>query len=247
MEHGEYQRLFELEETLWWFRGMERISTTLLDRFVGDGPLRILDAGCGTGGMLQSLRGRGWVTGVDASAEALRLGRQRSDAVIVRGSVDALPFRSASFDLVTSFDVIYHRNVPDDEKALSEIARVLRPGGTLLIRVPAFEKLRSRHDEAVHTRQRYEKSELTDKVIRSGLETIFTSFANCLLFPVALVRRSAERWRAPRRDSSEVEAVSPLLDRVLYLPLRTESWLLKWAPLPFGLSLVVVARKPAKP
>lgn len=245
MEQGEYRRLYELEENLWWFRGMEQISAALLDRFVdSERQLDLLDAGCGTGGMLSALTRYGTATGLDLSRDALRFARKRNDAALTRGSVTNLPFTDDSFDLVTSFDVLYHLSVRDDVEALREIARVIRPGGTLLVRVPAFEALRSRHDEAVHTRQRYGKQELTEKLRSAGLEPVFVSFANCLLFPVAVLRRGAERMFGSGREGSEVEAVGPVLNKMLLLPLRIEAWLLRRTALPFGLSLVAVARKP---
>ena len=245
MEQGEYRRLYELEDNLWWFRGMEQISAALLDRFVdAERKLDLLDAGCGTGGMLSALTRYGTATGLDLSQDALRFARKRDHAALTRGSVTKLPFTDDCFDLVTSFDVFYHLGVRDDVEALREIARVIRPAGTFLVRVPAFESLRSQHDEAVHTRQRYGKQELTEKLRSAGLEPVFVSFANCLLFPVAVLRRGAERVFGSGREGSEVEAVGPVLNKMLLLPLRIEAWLLRRTALPFGLSLVAVARKP---
>ena len=245
MEQGEYRRLYELEENLWWFRGMEQISMALLDRFVdSERKLDVLDAGCGTGGMLSALTHYGTATGLDRSQTALRFARERNHGSLTRGSVARLPFANDSFDLVTSFDVLYHLGVSDDVEALREIARVIRPGGTLLVRVPAFESLRSQHDEAVHTRQRYGKQELTEKLRSAGLEPVFVSFANCLLFPVAVLRRGAERVFGSGREGSEVAAVGAVLNKTLLVPLRIEAWLLRRTALPFGLSLVAVAKRP---
>lgn len=246
MEQGEYRRLYELENDLWWFRGMKTISLALLDRFVGsETKLDVLDVGCGTGGMLRALERFGRVTGLDYSEDALRFARARDRAALARGSVGRLPFAGESFDLVTSFDVLYHLGVNDDVEALREIARVLRPGGILLVRVPAFERLWSQHDEAVHTRQRYGKRELTDKLRSAGFQPVFVSFANFLLFPIAVLRRGAERVLGSSRPGSEVEAVGPKLNEILLWPLRIEAWWLRRAPLPFGLSLVAVARNRA--
>lgn len=246
MEREEYLRLYELEDELWWFRGMREVSLTLLERFTpASNPpsRRVLDAGCGTGGMLAALRRFGHVTGLDESSDAVRLASRRAEAPIVRGSVSALPFATGSFDVATSFDVLYHLGVADDEGALAEIARVTRSGGTVLVRVPAYDRLRSRHDEAVHTRQRYGRRELTDKIRRAGLEPVFVSFANSLLFPLALVRRSLERARSPRRRGSEVEPIFAPLNALFFSALRLEARWLRRFSLPFGLSLVAVARK----
>jgi ubiquinone/menaquinone biosynthesis C-methylase UbiE len=246
MELEEYERLYDLENDLWWFRGMRAISIGLLERHLSKrSGLRILDAGCGTGGMIETLATLGAVTGMDASGEALGWARRRKGTPLVHGSVTALPFRDDSFDLVTSFDVLYHANVADDAVALTEIARVLRPGGSFLVRVPAYDKLRSRHDEAVHTRQRYEKRELVAKLRASRLEPVVVTFANSFLFPIALARRLAERLFPPRRSSSEVERVPWVLDKLLGTPLLLEARIVRYVSLPFGLSLVCLAKKAA--
>ncbi len=244
MELKEYERLYELENDLWWFRGMRAISMALLERHLSKcSGLRVLDAGCGTGGMIETLATLGAVAGMDASGEALAWARRGKGTSLVQGSVTALPFSDDSFDLITSFDVLYHANVADDAVALAEIARVLRPGGSFLVRVPAYDKLRSRHDEAVHTRQRYEKKELVAKLRAARLEPVVVTFANCFLFPVALARRLAERLFPPRRSGSEVERVPWVFDKLLATPLLIEAGIVRYVSLPFGLSLVSLAKK----
>jgi SAM-dependent methyltransferase len=244
VESDEYRKLFELETDLWWFRGMKEISFALLDRFVPSAsPIRILDAGCGTGGMLVELRKRGSVLGVDASEDAIRFASARSPVPLTRGSVSALPFTTGSFDLVTSFDVLYHLNVHDDGVALVELARVLRPNGALLLRVPAFDRLKGRHDVAVHTRKRYGRRELIRKLRTAGFDPVFVSFANCVLFPVAVFRRGIERIWDRGTVGSEVEPASPILNALLLSILRLEARVIRFTRLPFGLSLVAVARK----
>jgi SAM-dependent methyltransferase len=244
MERDEYQRLFQLEDTLWWFRGMREISDVLLRRFFRefDPETRILDAGCGTGGMLTHLKMWGRPIGLDYSAEAIRFARDRTSSPLARGDVLRLPFAPNSFDLVTSFDVLYHARVQDDENALREAARVLRPHGLLLLRVPALDWLRGRHDDAVHTRHRYGKRELESKLQQAGFRILFVSYANFLLLPFALLRRGTESLR-PGRRGSEVEPVSSFLNHILYGVMWLEARWIRFATLPLGLSLVAVARK----
>src|SRR5262245_15015440 len=144
MERSEYAVMAAVEDRHWWYGGMRAIAAALLDEAYRErGSLSILDAGCGTGGNALFLRRYGTVVGIDLAAEATELGGQRLPGVLARGSVIELPFADASFDLVTSFDVLYHRAVSDEHGALRETARVLRPGGRLLIRLPAYEFLRS--------------------------------------------------------------------------------------------------------
>jgi SAM-dependent methyltransferase len=244
VEKEEYQKLHELEDRLWWFAGMRAISLSLIERFVPHAsPLAILDVGCGTGGMMPHLERFGTVVGVDLSDRALSFAKRREQGKLVQAGLPSLPFASESFDLLTSFDVIYHRSVVDDVEALSEMARLLRPGGKLLLRVPAYDWLRGRHDHAVHTRHRYGKRELREKLSRAGLEPSYLSHANCLLFPVAVAMRFAEGILNPKDGGSDVKEVSPLLNRLLTAVLRLEAAILRLWSLPFGLSLVAVAAR----
>lgn len=248
MEPDEYQRLYRLESELWWFRGMAEISMALIERYSSadfDDGLRTLDVGCGTGGMLTRLGRLGPAVGIDAASEATRLAKKRYSGPVLQADAGFLPFRSESFDLLTSFDVLYHAKIPDDRSVIREMVRVLRPAGTLLLRVPAFDRLRGRHDAAVHTRHRYGKRELVGKLQSARLRPLFVSFVNCFLFPVALIRRGTERFRRVRTKGSEVEAVSPFLNELLFRILLLESKVVRFAPLPVGLSLVAVARKEA--
>jgi SAM-dependent methyltransferase len=248
MEKEEYRRLFELEDHLWWFAGMNEISLSLLERFCPQTrPLSILDAGCGTGGMLPHLTGYGPTVGIDLSRDALDFAHRRETGHLARASLDQLPFPAETFDLVTSFDVIYHRAIPDDEVALTEIARVLRPGGTLLLRVPAHEGLRSQHDEAVHTRQRYGRTEVVDKLRRIGFRPLYVTYANCFLFPIAAVKRLVEGHLPGGKEGSDVKPVPAILNRLLLSVLRLEARVVKRFRLPFGLSLIAVASRQPHP
>jgi SAM-dependent methyltransferase len=245
MEPEEYRRLFDLEDRLWWFLGMRRVSSTLLDRYLCETKYQrsILDAGCGTGGMLKTLNHYGQAFGVDASMQALRFASQRAVAPLVQADVVRLPFASESFDLVTSFDVIYHSRVSSDDEVLLEMRRVLRPNGLIMLRVPALKLFRGRHDVAVHTRHRYRRRELKKKLNQAGFALEFVSYLNCFLLPLAILRRGVERLLHPEHQGSEVEPIAPWLNQTLYRVLMLEAKWIRFGRLPFGLSLVAVARK----
>ena len=245
-----YGIMREVEDAHWWFDAMEAITTRLLRRC---GPWTVrdaLDAGCGTGRnlvFLSRLYGpQTTVTGVDYSPVALGHCQGRGLARLVRGSVDALPLRADSFDLVTSFDVLTAGTV-DDAAALREMARVLRPGGRLLMRVAAYDFLRSRHDREWNIVRRYRRGSLRRKLADAGLRVLVSSYANTWLFPVALVKRGSEVFRAPSEETSDLQIGAgrgwmPTLLRALMTSER------RWVAaglLPFGLSLYALAEKPA--
>ncbi len=244
MEKEQYEILYRLEESHWWYLGMRRMVDSLLQPYLDrDRPLRILDAGCGTGGMVKHLQQFGTVVGLDLSDDALALCRRRDLPHLSRGSVERLPFAGDSFDLLTSLDVLYHRAVVDDWLALSEFYRVLRPGGVLLLRVPAYDWLRGAHDVAVHTRHRYSHRELVLKLYGSGFRLQKLTYANALLFPVAAAKRLVEDSRHPLR--LDLEMPSPVINRLLLGVLSLESALMRRVSFPWGLSLVAVAVKPS--
>src|SRR5262245_40242611 len=152
MDREQYAIMYEVEQTHWWYRGMRRSTRALLRRYLRSGQTyEILDAGCGTGGTTEDLYEFGRVTGIDFSTDALGFAASRGIGRLVRGSVEQLPFPDHTFDLVTSFDVIYHRAVIDERAALAEFRRVLRPGGLALVRLPAYDWLRGAHDVVIHT------------------------------------------------------------------------------------------------
>ncbi|HYU18716.1 MAG TPA: class I SAM-dependent methyltransferase [Chloroflexota bacterium] len=252
MEREQYDLMFRQEERHWWYVGMRRISIALLDRFPPRQPepngdtasrLEILDAGCGSGGMTRYLAERGRVTGMDLSPRALTFARCRRVERLVRGSIDALPIRSASFDLVTSFDVLYHLAVADDVVALEELHRVLRPGGVLLIRVPAYDWIRGAHDDAVHTRHRYTRQELVAKMRASGLVVEHASYANSLLFPLAPAKRFLERRNGGGGGVTDLWLPPGPLNRLLAELLALEAALVSTTGLRWGLSVFAVGRR----
>jgi SAM-dependent methyltransferase len=248
MEREQYDLMYRQEERHWWYVGMRRISAALLDRYVlaacaaRRDRLDILDAGCGSGGMTRFLGRRGRVTGVDLAPQAVELAARRGVPRLVRASVTALPLRSASFDLVTSFDVLYHLEVEDDRAALRELHRVLRPGGLLLIRLPAYDWIRGAHDEAVHTRHRYTRRELAGKLAAVGFRVEHARYANSLLFPLAPAKRLLERRNGAGRATDLWRPPEPL-NRLLADLLALEAAPISGRGLPWGLSVFAVARR----
>jgi len=243
---GEYAAMYQVEDWHWWYVGMRRVADALLRRcFNGRaGALDILDAGCGTGGNSAHLRAYGRVFGIDVADEALCYARRRPDLGLARGSVEYLPFRDASFDLVVSNDVVCHRSVADDRRAVAEFARVLRPGGVVYLQLPAFDRLRSHHDVAVQTAHRYTRREVERLLDAAGLRVRRTTYVNALLFPAAAAWRMAHKTVRPDAvERSDVRPVSRPLNAALRLALSLEAPVVRVGDLPFGLSVVGVAEK----
>jgi SAM-dependent methyltransferase len=244
---AEYERMFEAEETQWWYAGMRAIGLAVLEpplaRLADGHPLDILDAGCGTGLNLRHLGEHGRALGVDLSPEALRFCRRRGVSA-ARASVLALPFPEGTFDCVTSFDVLYHTWVEDDQAAARELARVLRPGGLLLLRVPALRMLRGAHDQAVHGRHRYSGNEVRALLAGAGLGVERVTYCNTFLFPIVALRRTLDRLTG--RTGSDVAFLPAPLEWTFRHALLAEAALLKRGlGLPIGASVMALARKPA--
>lgn len=246
MEIEHFQVMYEMEDTYWWYVGMRGIFLSLIDRHYQERRnLRILDAGCGTGGNLGHLRRYGQVTGIDISSEAIRFCRlrDRDDCGLVKSSLTSLPFHDEVFDLVTSFDVLCY--IDDDMLALHELSRVLKPGGRLIVNLPAYGLLHSEHDVAVHVERRYTKSQVAEMMEKAGLTVEKITYANTVLFPFEAAVRIARKWRAgsPRRAKSDLRILPPIINRWLTRVLYLENKLLQKVNLPFGLSVISVGRK----
>jgi SAM-dependent methyltransferase len=235
METEEYDRMRALEDRHWWYRSLRSAALAQLD-----GAESILDAGCGTGGMLALLRDRQTV-GIDNSEAALQHAEERGLTHLVQGSICSLPFASKSFHAVLALDVLYHKSVLDEDLAVRECARVLRPGGVAVLQVPAYRWLFGAHDRAVHGARRYTAKHLGKLVTSAGLEIVVLRYRNLLALPFAVVSRRL----FPRTGGSDLRPLPEWLDAALYAVSCLENRWTNAFGLPAGLSVWCVARKPA--
>jgi SAM-dependent methyltransferase len=211
MEAREYALMDAAEDGMWWYRALHaRLRARLAD--VGGA---VLDAGCGTGGLLATLarhRPDLVLAGLEWDAAAAARARRKSHAAVACGSILAMPFATASFDAAIAADVLCHRAV-DPTRALAELARVLRPGGRLVLNMPAFAWLFSAHDRRVHNARRVTAGQLRAMLAGAGFRHIATSYWNTLLLPLMVVQRKL----LARGDSvSDVAAYPPWLDATLH-------------------------------
>lgn len=244
MERELYEAHARLEDDHWWFVGRRHVVTAVLDAYVGTSTqLRCLDVGCGTGGMLPMLAARGDVTGIEPAELAVESSRKKAPfATVVKGRVpDDIP-NDGSFDLVTAFDVIEH--LDDDAKAVAALRGASRPEGHVVVTVPANQWMWSDHDVVNQHRRRYSRASLVRVLQAAGLEVLYTSYFNTLLFPPAAAARLAGRFRhnqSPRSDL-EMHAPSPFVNRALTSMFSFERRLVPRWRLPFGVSLIAVAK-----
>jgi SAM-dependent methyltransferase len=236
--------LLDVDEQHWWARGRRQIIRAELDQLALPNDARILDAGCGSGRTLEELVDYGTVAGVELSPDAAEVARGRGCGEVQVGRLEELPWPAENFDLITCLDVIEH--VPDDRAALRELQRVSKPGGKLLVTVPAYQALWSYHDVANHHYRRYERTTLRAAVTDAGwrLERM-TSFNTLLLGPAAAVRLAKRRFsrNGAGQDGERFDLhLGPAwLNAMLERPMRAEAnWLRRGHTLPAGLSLLAV-------
>jgi SAM-dependent methyltransferase len=240
----EYQVMYRVEDHHWWYLGMEAITRKCLERYYPRGShLRILDAGCGTGAVMGYLADYGTVTGIDYSAEALRFCQARRRERLAQASATTLPYRDETFDLVASFDVICALGDPDEVSALQEFGRVLAPGGRVILRLPGTPWLHGQHDVAVDIQRRYTTRDVDAKLRAAGLVPEQVTYANTLLFPLAVIKRFSERFFPPQNGSDLTLGMGPF-DGFLRVVLSSEAPRVARSGFPFGLTVVALARKP---
>jgi SAM-dependent methyltransferase len=248
MDEKEYLHMYEEEEQHWWYVGMRAIVLSLLPPAALRANPLVLDAGCGTGYNMGWLKRHysARVIGIDYSELGLDFCRRRGEHSLARADAALLPFSSNAFDLVASFDVLTHlKDESARAAALREFQRVLKPGGRLLLRVAAYERLRSSHDEAIRTCHRYGRRELRDAAIDAGFQPLRLTSANTFLFPVAVLWRMLKKaGLAPAgSDVRPSTRGGSRLNQAMTGLLRMEATILRRRSFGLGLSIFLLAAK----
>ena len=251
METTFYEDYYRHENSHWWFRWRYDLITKLVSDLKPSGTFRILDAGCGTGQMTKQLEDIGEAVGMDSAPEAIAYARSRGVERLVRGSITAPPFAEQSFDCVLALDVIEH--VDDDMGILTSLYRVIKPGGHLIITVPAFDALWSEHDEINHHKRRYRAPHLRMLIQEAGFDVERLTYCNTALYlPVLVTRKLKNAWRTlsrnragvPRPLKSDLGDYPRPINDALYGLMRAETRLMDSFDMPFGVSILAVAMRP---
>jgi SAM-dependent methyltransferase len=249
MNEHEYALMRRVEDSYWWYAVLrESVDSEVKAWLSNKSDARILDAGCGTGGMMEVLRreNSAWqISGLDFSPQAVEHTRERGFTDVTQGSVDALPYPDASFDAVVSLDVLYFDGV-DETKAMSEFHRVLKPGGVLVLNLPAFDMLRGEHDVAVSGVRRYTPSRVREMLAQCGLAPVRVHCWNAWLFLPILGWRLLSRLRHSRKPGgakSDLSTPPDAINNALTTLARIDMSLCRAIHSPLGTSVQAVARK----
>ena len=242
MERAIYDQMRVLQQDHWWFAARREILAAEIGRLPIPRPAQILEAGCGPGGNLAMLKGFGEVVAIEPDDESRAYAAQAFGVDVRPGFLpQSAPDFAKAFDLVACFDVIEH--VPDDAGAVARLGDYLQPGGFMVTTVPACPWMWSDHDAAHHHQRRYKLATYRRLFEQAGLKVLRASHFNTLLFPPIAAVRLAKNATG-RKGGDEVmpgRAVNGLLKTVFGL----ERGLLRAADLPFGVSILLIAQRPA--
>jgi SAM-dependent methyltransferase len=237
-----YRIFFDIQKKHWWFVIRKRIVLDTIDRYLlKSSDLKVLDIGCGSGVMLNALEDVGETFGMDMSDEAISFSKEIFNGKVEKGFLpDQIPYEENYFDLITALDVIEH--VDRDIDSLKAIRTRLVPDGKVVITVPAYMYLWSAHDALNEHKRRYTLTELNAKLVQAGFTVDKISYFNTLLFPVVFIVRMLNNI-LKRDGASDVDMPSRPVNFVLEKIFGIEKYMLKFVNLPFGVSILAVARK----
>jgi ubiquinone/menaquinone biosynthesis C-methylase UbiE len=243
MNPAEYERMYRLEDYYWWFVSRRELVDALIHRLrLPPNPV-IVDVGCGTGATAALLRKYGTVVGVDISRLALAWSQKRGLKNLLLAAAEQLPVASRSVDVIVATDILEH--LDDDVAVLREFHRALKPGGYVVVTVPAYRILWSEHDLALMHRRRYVAGVLAKRCRTAGFQIVRLTYALFFLFPLALAMRLFKRNPPPGKEPEAQLPPFPLwLNRLLIRFQRIETALLAHLRFPWGVSVVAVLRKP---
>jgi SAM-dependent methyltransferase len=236
----EYTKMSREEDTYFWFLGKRYFVDSILSGYKSK-IHKILDLGSGTGGMTKHMEKYGDVTGIENYDYAIKLARSRG-LNIKKGDLNKFKINDNSFDLVTIFDVLYHKNIKDDGVLIKKAYKSLKTNGYLLITDSALGFLKSNHDIVTQGRKRYSLSEMVELVEEQNFMVVKASYIFFSIFPLILIKRLILDKITGSPASDDIN-ISPILNKILLIMIFIESKLLQYLSLPIGSSVLVLAIK----
>jgi SAM-dependent methyltransferase len=239
---------YRVEQRHFWWAGFRSFVRPLVaDALAGRSNPRILDCGCGTGANLVLLSEFGRASGFDLSWRGLEFAQAYGQRRTAQASMTHIPFASTTFDLVTAFDVLYSLREEDETRAIAEMLRILKPGGTLIVNVAALSVLRGNHAVFGAERRRSTRRRLRAVLSRAGFDVTRLTYSNASLFPLIFAVRTTQRLMglaSPEEAGTDVVIPSAPINALLTTMLRLEARALRVIDMPIGSSLLCVARRP---
>lgn len=245
MEETLYHLHFKQEESHWWFAARSEIIRHVIDRggYLKPGET-ILDIGCGTGAIMRALADRYTMVGIDMSPLAVEYTRKRGLGDVYLMPVQEFPKEKYDVRGAVLLDVIEH--IDDDIDVLRTARDIVGPEGHIIITVPAYMWLWSAHDLANHHKRRYDARTLRAALDKAGLEPVKLTYYNTLLFPLAVIKKMIDRNKTAEQAASEVDQPPGWMNSLFKAVFRLEKYLLTWLRLPYGVSLMTIARPKRK-
>lgn len=243
MEISEYENIYTLENTYWWYKILDSLLEDTIKKYFQNNKIKILDVGCGTGRVLEMLNPFGEVEGIDSSPEAIKFCLLRGQKNVKLMDVNKLGSQNKKYDLIVTLDVLYHETILNVDKVISTFYEALNPNGILILNLPAFDILKRNHDRAVGGVRRFKKSTFSKILIKSGFEITALTYRLPILFLTILLTKYIFE-KNNQMITSDLKKINPALNKFLYKFHLIENKLINVGiNMPFGSSLFVVARK----
>ena len=250
METNEYRKMFEFENDYWWYRGLHELVLHYVAKFKKAKPaeeLKILDAGCGTGRLMELLDKYGTVEGMDYSEQTISFCRQRGLTQAKLGDLNTWEPPAGAYHIITSNDVIYHAGVKDDMAVVRKFYQALKEDGILILNLPAFELLRRKHDIAVSGQRRYRKKNTLQQLKKIGFTPVYAGYRLPPLFLVLLAQKHLVEPFSKVTIESDLKPLPRFINSSLLGMHRLENkWITTGIRLPFGSSLFLVCKREIK-
>lgn len=244
MDKSEYLRMYTLESSFWWYKVLHELVDFTISKNKKNGAIRMFDAGCGTGRMMEILQKYGTISGIDYSEDAIGFAEKRGLRNIETGDLNDYIFENDTYDAIFCLDVLYHAGIQNDLAVVEKFWHALKKEGILIVNLPAFEYLKRPHDLVVHTKKRYRKNDFVSDLKKIGFSVVGSSYRMPHLYFIILISKLLHKKNKSNESESDLKELPTWMNTLLYNFGRLENWCLKRGlSFPVGSSLFIVAKK----